>query len=297
MSGTKTSDFGSTKRENHDSRHFYSSKMYSEIKPASSHASDGLENTFPKKLENKIIKGDSQDLSIIPDLSIHLVVTSPPYNTRKQYDEDLSLTEYLSLIENVCREIYPKLVDGGRLILNIANLGRKPYIPLSDYISHILTSLGYFQRGEIIWDKGSSAGSSTAWGSWASATNPCLRDVHEYILVFSKGTMKRSKGEKNNTISRDEFLEYTKSIWQFSTVSAKRIGHPAPFPKELPYRCIQLYSLEDDMVFDPFIGSGSTALAAIDSKRRFFGIDLDQKYVELANDRVEKLKMENAGKI
>ena len=244
MSRTKTSDYGSSKRESHDSSYFYSSKMYSEIKPAKTGPSDGLENIFPKKLVNKIFQGDSTDLSIIPDLSIHLVISSPPYNARKQYDNDLSLSEYLDLIETVCTEIYPKLVDGGRIILNIANMGRKPYIPLTDYISHILTNIGYMQRGEIIWDKGASAGSSTAWGSWKSSSNPSLRDVHEYLLIFSKGTMKRSKGEKVPTISRDEFLEYTKSIWQFPTVSAKKIGHPAPFPVELPYRCIQLYSYE-----------------------------------------------------
>ena len=138
------------------------------------------------------------------DLSIHLVVTSPPYNSRKLYDDDLSLSEYLKLIEDVGREIFPKLVDGGRFVINIANLGRKPYIPITDYVSHIFTSLGYLQRGEIIWDKGASAGSSCAWGSWKSASNPVLRDVHEYILIFSKGTMKRRKSEKINTIDRED---------------------------------------------------------------------------------------------
>ncbi|MCE7733891.1 MAG: site-specific DNA-methyltransferase, partial [Candidatus Heimdallarchaeota archaeon] len=282
MSRTKTSDFGATKRESHDSSHFYSSKMYTEITPANTEDSDGLENPLPKTLENKIIQADSRDLSFIPDLSLHLIVTSPPYNARKQYDDDLSLSEYLKLIEEVCTQIYPKLVDGGRIILNIANMGRKPYIPITDYISHILTDIGYMQRGEIIWDKGASAGSSTAWGSWLSASNPSLRDVHEYILIFSKGTMKRTKGEKVPTISRDEFLKYTKSIWQFSTVSARKIGHPAPFPEELPYRCIQLYSYEDDVIFDPFMGSGSTALAALKSGRRYVGIELKQDYVDLA---------------
>jgi site-specific DNA-methyltransferase (adenine-specific) len=104
--------------------------------------------------------------------------------------------------------------------------------------------------------------------------------------------MKRSRGEKITTITRDEFLEYTKSIWQFSTVSAKKIGHPAPFPVELPYRCIQLYSYENDIVFDPFIGSGSTAIAALKTNRRYFGIDLKQNYIELANDRIEAFHLQ-----
>ncbi|MCY3410936.1 MAG: site-specific DNA-methyltransferase [Candidatus Heimdallarchaeota archaeon] len=209
----------------------------------------------------------------------------------------------MELLNEKCRtqtkvfeEIHPKLVDGGRICLNLANLGRKPYIPLTDHISQILTDIGYMQRGEIIWDKGASAGSSTAWGSWKSASNPTLRDVHEYILVFSKGTMKRNKSEKENTITRDEFMEFTKSIWQFNTVSARKIGHPAPFPVELPYRCIQLYSFLGDVIFDPFIGSGSTAIAALKSNRQYLGIDINQEYVDLAEDRIDAYLLKKAKK-
>ncbi len=290
--GTKTSEFGAPKRENHDSEYFYSSQMYTEITPASNKDPDGIENPLPKKLINSIIQGDSKDLSFIPDSSLHLVVTSPPYNARKNYDEDLSLTDYLALIEKVSMEIYPKLVDGGRFVINLANLGRKPYIPISDYISLIMTNLGYIQRGEIIWDKGASAGSSTAWGSWMQASNPTLRDVHEYIQVYSKGTLKRLKDSKTATISREEFMEYTKSIWKFSTVSAKKIGHPAPFPVELVYRCIQLYSFENDIVFDPFMGSGTTAIAALDTDRRYLGVDIKQDFVDHANERIEAYHVE-----
>jgi len=285
---TKTSKFGASKRENHNSDYFYSSQMYSEIIPSSTLTSDGIINPLPSDIRNRIILGDSRDLSIIPDRSIHLVITSPPYNSRKEYDEDLSFTEYLSLIEDVATEVFPKLVDGGRFALNIANLGRKPYIPVSDYISQIMTKIGYMQRGEIIWNKGASAGSSTAWGSWKSASNPCLRDVHEYILIFSKGTMKRNKKEKQSTISRDEFIEYTKSIWDFSTVSARKIGHPAPFPVELPYRCIQLYTFEGDVILDPFMGAGTTAIAALKTNRSFIGLDISEEYVNLANTRIQE---------
>jgi site-specific DNA-methyltransferase (adenine-specific) len=149
-----------------------------------------------------------------------------------------------------------------------------------------MAGLGFLMRGEIIWDKAASSGSSTAWGSWLSAANPVLRDVHEYILVFSKGSFSR-KSDKPNTIQRDEFLEYTKSIWRFPTVSARKIGHPAPFPEELPYRLIQLYTFEGDVVLDPFVGSGTTCLAAVRSGRTYVGYDTDPAYIELAENRLK----------
>ena len=149
-----------------------------------------------------------------------------------------------------------------------------------------MLEIGFLMRGEIIWDKAASAGSSTAWGSWLSASNPALRDVHEYILVFSKGTMRRQGDGKESTISRDEFLEYTKSLWTFPTESAKRVGHPAPFPVELPYRLIQLYTFEGDVVLDPFCGSGTTCVAALKTNRHYIGFDNNLEYVELAERRI-----------
>ena len=110
-----------------------------------------------------------------------------------------------------------------------------------------MIDIGFNMRGEIIWNKAASASPSTAWGSWQSAANPILRDIHEYILVFSKGDYKREKKEKENTISKDQFMEWTKSIWTMNAESARRIGHPAPFPEELPYRLIQLYSFKGDI--------------------------------------------------
>ena len=139
-------------------------------------------------------------------------------------------------------------------------------------------------RGEIIWEKGAGAGTSTAWGSWMSATNPTLRDTHEYVLIFTKGKYGRKKG--TNTITRDQFLEYTKSVWRFSPENAKKVGHPAPFPVELPYRCIQLYSFEGDVVFDPFAGSGSSAIAAIRSGRDYLMIDNNKEYIKIMKKRV-----------
>jgi site-specific DNA-methyltransferase (adenine-specific) len=217
------------------------------------------------------------------------MVTSPPYNVGKVYDEDMTMLEYLSTLERVWAEVFRLLVPGGRACINITNLGRKPYIPMHTWIIDSMLRLGFLMRGEIIWNKAASASSSTAWGSWKSATNPTLRDVHEYILVFSKGAFKRQNPHKReNTISKDEFLEFTKSVWTFPAESASKIGHPAPFPLELPYRLIQLYSFKDDVVLDPFMGSGQTAIAALKLGRHFIGYELNPEYVTLANARIIK---------
>jgi site-specific DNA-methyltransferase (adenine-specific) len=174
----------------------------------------------------------------------------------------------------------------------VANLGRKPYIPLSAFIVEDMIDLGFLMRGEVIWDKGASAAASTAWGSWQSASNPTLRDVHEYILVFSKGSFRRKNPEKrSSTISREEFLEFTKSVWTFGAESARKVGHPAPFPVELPYRLIQLYTYEGEVVLDPFMGSGQTAIAALKSGRRYLGYEIDEQYARLAEKRVEEFSV------
>jgi site-specific DNA-methyltransferase (adenine-specific) len=172
----------------------------------------------------------------------------------------------------------------------VANLGRKPYIPLHSYVIADMLDIGFLMRGEIIWNKGSSAGTSTAWGSWQSASNPSLRDTHEYILVFSKGSFSRDAGGRQDTISKDEFLAYTKSVWEFPAESANRVGHPAPFPVELPYRCIQLYTFRGDFVLDPFCGVGSTCIAALKADRHFLGYDTSKEYVETALWRIEESK-------
>lgn len=227
----------------------------------------------------------------IPDNSLHLMVTSPPYNVSKEYDQDLSLQEYLKMLFNVFSETYRVLVNGGRACINVANLGRRPYIPLSDYISSMMEDIGFLMRGEIIWNKGAGAGVSMAWGSWKSASNPVLRDVHEYILIFSKGSFKRIKTEdQHNTIEKDQFMEWTKSVWSMNTESARKVGHPAPFPIELPYRLIQLYTFTNDIVLDPFMGSGTTAIASINSERLYIGYEIDPEYVKLAEERIAPIK-------
>jgi DNA modification methylase len=282
---TQTSRFGTKGRISHDSSLFYNSRMYTQSPPEIGE-SLYIENQVPDQIINKILTTSSEEMRDLPDTSIHLMVTSPPYNARKEYDEDLTLDEYLAMLERVFQEVNRVLVPGGRACINIANLGRKPYIPLSAFITQIMINLGFLMRGEIIWDKGSSAGSSTAWGSWLSASNPALRDVHEYILVFSKGRFKRKSEGRKATIEREDFLELTKSVWQFPTESASRVGHPAPFPIELPRRLIELYTFEDEVVLDPFMGSGTTALAAMNTHRRFVGYEINETYVKIALERI-----------
>ena len=281
--GSKTSSFGVSKRESHDSSEFYARKIYDDKVEENLHL---IEKAIDENLLDAVHCLDSRDMSMLPDESVHLMVTSPPYNVGKDYDEDLGLDEYRKLLWDVCAEVYRKLVVGGRACINIANLGRRPYIPLHSYMISDMQEIGFLMRGEIIWDKAASAGASTAWGSWMSATNPAMRDVHEYILVFSKGTMSRDGRGRKSTITRNEFLEYTKSIWSFPTESATRIGHPAPFPVELPYRLIQLYTFEGDVVLDPFCGSGTTCIAALKANRHFMGFDDNPEYVELARRRI-----------
>lgn len=293
--GTETSAFGTSGRINHDSSKFYNSKLYEGLANGKKVKAEPA-TPFPEELKNRFLLASSEYMVDIPDNSVHLMVTSPPYNVTKEYDEDLTLAEYLAFLERVFQEVYRVLVPGGRACINIANLGRKPYLPLTSFITQMMIDIGYLMRGEIIWDKAASSGGSTAWGSWKSASNPILRDVHEYILVFSKGDYKRerTKAEKEtkvNTIGRDEFLDWTKTLWQFPTVSAKRIGHPAPFPEELPYRLIQLYSFETDVVLDPFIGSGTTAMAAKKTGRTYIGYDVVEEYLELAEKRVEAVEI------
>lgn len=285
--GTKTSSFGSPGRINHDSTAFYTSKLYEGL--PKEQKIKYVENPIPQQFLDKIFCKSSEKMEELPDNSVHLMVTSPPYNVGKEYDEDFTLEEYLSFLKTVWKEVYRVLVPGGRACINIANLGRKPYIPLHAFIAKDMFELGFLMRGEIIWNKASSASPSTAWGSWLSPANPTLRDVHEYILVFSKGMFSRKNmNKRKSTISRDEFLEFTKSVWTFPAVSAKEVGHPAPFPVELPYRLIQLYTYEGEVILDPFIGSGQTAIAAITTGRHYVGYDIEEEYVKLAERRIKE---------
>jgi site-specific DNA-methyltransferase (adenine-specific) len=282
---TKTSSFGSPGRVGHDASAFYGARLYSDL-PRDKHVVY-TENTLGPAVLDRILNASAESMADLPDSSVHLMVTSPPYNVGKDYDEDLSLDEYLEMLRRVWSEVFRVLVPGGRACINVANLGRKPYIPLHAFMVRDLLDLNFLMRGEIIWDKGASSSASTAWGSWQSASNPTLRDAHEYILVFSKGSYRRERIEgRRDTISKEEFLEFTKSVWAFSAESARKVGHPAPFPVELPYRLIQLYTFEGEVVLDPFMGSGQTALAALKSGRHYVGYEINPDYVRHAEQRI-----------
>ena len=282
---TSTSSFGSPGREGHDASAFYNARLYAGQPQAESEAY--FENPLEKM--DVIFQHSSEEMKELPDCSVHLMVTSPPYNVGKDYDEDMTLDEYLDFLKRVWKETYRVLVPGGRACINIANLGRKPYIPLHAFIVHDMIELGFLMRGEIIWDKAASASTSTAWGSWQSASNPTLRDTHEYILVFSKGSFRREKLDgRTSTIAKEEFLEFTKSVWAFASESAKKVGHPAPFPVELPYRLLQLYTFSNEIVLDPFMGSGQTALAALRANRHFVGYEISDEYAAHAEERIHQ---------
>jgi DNA modification methylase len=282
---TRTSAFGSPGRRSHNSSAFYESRLYQEHQERKErHAA---ENSIPPERLNRLYHKSSESMQELPDCSVHLMVTSPPYNARKEYDADLSLQEYRQLLKRVFMETYRVLAQGGRACVNIANLGRKPYLPLHAFIIQDMLEIGYLMRGEIIWNKASSAGSSTAWGSWMSASNPVLRDVHEYILVFAKHSFSRPSEGKTSTIQREDFLAWTKSVWDLPTVSAKQVGHPAPFPEELPRRLIELYTFQGDVVLDPFCGSGTTCIAACRAARHYVGYDVDGDYIALAAERIK----------
>jgi len=284
--GTKTSTFGSPGRINHDSTNFYKSRLYEGLPQEESY--EYIENTIPSQYLDQIFCKTSEKMEELPDNSVHLMVTSPPYNVGKEYDENLTLNEYREFLKRVWSEVKRVLVPGGRACINIANLGRKPYIPLHAFLIEDMLDLGFLMRGEIIWNKASSGSPSTAWGTWLSAKNPILRDIHEYILVFSKSSFARDRIEnKKSTISKEEFLEFTKSVWTFSAEPATKVGHPAPFPVELPYRLIQLYTFEEEVILDPFMGSGQTAIAAIKTHRHYIGYETNQEYIELAQRRIK----------
>ena len=304
MSKTATSSFGASRRESHDASTFYSRSMHHETtappalpsaapsQPAPQlHDDANGEFAAPEAWVNRLYHQSATEMSVIPSQGISLAFTSPPYNVGKEYDDNVPLETYLALIRSVAAEVYRVLQPGGRYVVNIANLGRKPYIPLHAYFYSVHMEAGFLPMGEIIWRKGKGANGSCAWGSWRSARAPRLRDVHEYLLVFAKdGYSRPERGQSD--IERDEFMEATLSVWDILPESAKRVGHPAPFPVELAARVIQLYSYVGDVVLDPFLGSGTTAVAAVTHGRQYVGFEIDANYYALAQQRLAQAHSE-----
>lgn len=292
---TATSNFGAGRRESHDASAFYARFSAPTV------SDDDTINPCP--VADSIITGDARDMAAVPDSSVALVVTSPPYFAGKQYEEELgeghvpaSYVEYLEMLRDVFAESARVLEPGGRIAVNVANLGRRPYRSLAADITTILQDdLGLLLRGEVVWMKGEGASGSCAWGSFQSAANPVLRDLTERVVLASKGrfdrAVPRAARERRglpfeNTISRQEFMDATLDVWRMAPESAKRIGHPAPYPVDLPGRLIRLYTYRGDVVLDPFMGSGTTAVAAVRNDRHYVGFEMDPAYVELAETRI-----------
>ena len=293
---TTTSNFGVSRRESHDASGFYA-------RFAAPVVSDDDTVLQPTPIAHPFVCGDARDMSTVADGAVALVVTSPPYFAGKAYEEELdkdgipsSYIEYLELLRAVFAECVRTLEPGGRIAINVANLGRKPFRSLSADIVHILQDqLGLLLRGEIVWRKAEGASGSCAWGSFRSPTNPVFRDVTERVIVASKGRFDRARSTKvrraeglpwQNDLATDEFMELTLDLWDIPPESARRVNHPAPFPVELPEKLISLFTYRDDLVLDPFMGSGSTMVAAEHLGRRYVGYDLDPAYVEIARERV-----------
>ena len=267
----------------------------------------------PKNMD-LVYAHDAHDMSMVESNSTALVVTSPPYFAGKEYEESLgengapsTYFEYLALLRDVFEECGRVLEPGGRIAVNVANLGRRPYRSLAGDVTEILQGLGLLLRGEVVWWKGRAAGGSCAWGTFQRPSNPVLRDVTERVVIASKGRFDRALKPAQRhkldlpstaTISRDEFLEATTDLWEIPPESATRVGHPAPFPVALPKRLIELYTYEGDVVLDPFMGSGTTAVAAVRTSRHYIGFETDQLYVNRSNERVkeeiERLRLHDA---
>lgn len=291
---TATTSFGVGKREGHDASAFYGRNLYAGNLVNNDNGM-GKDAETPPLLDpapnppaawrDQIYCHTAEQMTPIPDNSVALAFTSPPYNVGKSYDDDMTLEAYLAMIRRVAAEVYRVLLPGGRYVVNIANLGRKPYIPLHMHFYQAHMAVGFLPMGEIIWRKAKGAGGSCAWGSWQSAKAPRLRDTHEYLLVFAKGDFSRpDRGESD--IGRDEFLEATLSVWEIPPESAKRVGHPAPFPVALAERVVHLYSYVGDVVLDPFMGSGTTGVAAVQNRRHYVGFDTNEAYCQRAAARI-----------
>jgi len=293
---TSTSNFGVGARESHDSKPFYDRFRAPEL-------SDDDAVPQPAPVAEPFIHGDARHMDHVADGSVALVVTSPPYFAGKQYEEELeregvpsSYLEYLAMLTEVFAECVRKLEPGGRIAVNVANLGRRPYRSLSADVIRILEhDLGLLLRGELIWQKGEGASSSCAWGSFRSAANPVLRDISERVIVASKGRFDRARSVKQraadglpheSTVMTEDFMASTLDVWSMPPESAQRVGHPAPFPVELPEQLIRLYTFKDDLILDPFMGSGSSLVAAARLSRRYVGYELDASYIEIARQRV-----------
>lgn len=246
------------------------------------------ENVSPISIHNQ----SCEDMGVLPDGSVHLTVTSPPYNVGIPYgdrsDDAMPLSDYRALMTRVFSGVYRVTAENGRVCINIANTGRAPYMPLASLFIDLMTEIGFTMRAEIVWNKVGAKSQSCAWGSWCRPSAPAIREHHEHVLIFSKGEWKRSDLKGVQRMTKTEFMEATKSVWNIAP--EHRSSHPAPFPVELPRRLIKLLAGPTDVVLDPFTGSGTTALAAQELGNRFVGFEREPRWIELANQRLAQAR-------
>ena len=250
------------------------------------------DNEMPAEYQNKMICGDSLDvLAKIPDNSVDMVFTSPPYNFGLDYSggEDARLWEkYFEKLFSILDECVRVLKHGGRLLVNVQPLF-SDYIPTHHKISeHISQQPGMLWKGEILWEKNNYNCKYTAWGSWKSPSSPYLKYTWEFIEVFCKGTLKKEGDKADADISGDDFKKWVYAKWSIAPEkSMKQYGHPAMFPEELARRALQLFSFKNDLVLDPFMGAGTTCCVARRLGRRYLGIDVSEQYVRRAEGRMQ----------
>lgn len=246
-------------------------------------------NIFFENSSIKIVNDDVITTQLIDENSIDLIVTSPPYNVDIQYNshkDDLSYAEYLEFSQKWMERCFEWLKDDGRFCLNVPldkNKGGQQSVGAD--ITTIAKQIGFQYHSTVIWNEGNIS-RRTAWGSWMSASAPFVIAPVELILILYKKNWKKTSGSKVSDITKTEFMDWTNGVWTFNGESKKRIGHPAPFPLELPKRCVKMFSFVGDTVLDPFSGSGSTIVSAVQNKRIGVGIEIDGKYCELSRKRI-----------
>lgn len=238
-----------------------------------------------------LLQGDSLDATSFTSPFADLIITSPPYNVGIDYNsnnDSLSYEQYLDFSRTWIRNCYNWANNQARFCLNIPldkNKGGNKSVGAD--LTLIAQEEGWKYKCTIIWNEGNIS-RRTAWGSWKSASAPVVIAPVELIVVLYKNEWKKTNGSKISDISSDEFKLWTQGVWTFNGESKRRVGHPAPFPTELPYRCIKLFSYKDDVIFDPFSGSGTTLLVASATNRRGVGMEIDEQYCELAKNRLYK---------
>jgi len=238
-------------------------------------------------MTNKVVLGDGTDMTPhLPDGCVALVVTSPPQDISAGRHGGLGLDEYLAFLRGVWAECRRVLREGGRLCVNVAGVQGESYVPLHSHIEHQLIEDGWLMLGTVIWHKTEATGKLATGDRPGTPHSPGIREVHEHVLVFSKDERGLELDPGDPELGAEEMTELSKSVWVFPAESPKRVGHPAPFPEELPHRLIKLYSRPGDLILDPFVGSGTTCAVAKKLGRRWFGIDSNPDYVLLAHERI-----------